>query len=214
LQQIQLILVRDLKGTRAYDRLKQAFDGGQPPPKLVVNIGGHSSNIPEVTEWGETFDGTEVYVERVIAYWSQTFKGAEQQYSTTEREALAAKEGLVRFQPFIKGKKITLVTDHSALQWARTYESSNCCLAAWGAVFSAYTPDLEIVHQAGHIHSNIDPLLRLPRQPPSSISPKTDEEILIITDSDLIEAQERQLNDKGACSLGHRRLFRTGDWLG
>jgi len=99
------------------------------------------------------FDSTMVHVERVIAYWLQMFKSAETCYSTMEREALTAKEGLVKFQPFIEGEKILLVTDHSALQWART---------AWGAVFSAYAPNLEIIHQAGCVHSNVDPLSHLP----------------------------------------------------
>lgn len=89
----------------------------------------------------------------------------------TEREALAAKEGLVKFQPFIEGEDILLVTDHSALQWARTYENANHRLAAWGAIFSEYVPKLEIVHHAGRVHSNVDPLSQLPRAPPSQISP-------------------------------------------
>jgi hypothetical protein len=143
LQQIQLILVKDLKEKQAYNHLKKAFEAGQPPQKLIVNIGGKLDSLLNVTEWGETFDELEVHVEQVIAYWPRTFKGVEQWYSTTEREALAAKEGLVRFQPFIEGERITLVTDHSALQWARTYESSNRQLAAWGAVFSTYTPSLQ-----------------------------------------------------------------------
>ena len=57
-------------------------------------------------------------MERVIAYWSRTFKSAERNYSATEWEALAAKEALVKFQPFIEGEEITLVTDHTALVWA------------------------------------------------------------------------------------------------
>ncbi|KAH7903372.1 hypothetical protein BJ138DRAFT_1120460, partial [Hygrophoropsis aurantiaca] len=36
-------------------------------------------------------------------------------------------------------------------------------LAAWGAVFSAYAPGLEIIHRPGRIHSNVDPLSRIPR---------------------------------------------------
>ncbi len=75
-----------------------------------------------------------------------------------EREALAAKEGLVRFQPFIKGEDITLITDHAALQWAKTYENSNYRLAAWRMVFSALAPHLEIIHHPGKVHSNMDPL--------------------------------------------------------
>jgi hypothetical protein len=131
-----------------------------------------------------------VHVERVIAYWSRSFKGAETRYSTTEREALAAKEALVRFQPYIEGEKILLVTDHSALQWARTYKNSNLRLAAWGAIFSAYAPGLEIVHRPGKKHSNVDPLSRLPRSPPEHQSPWDADEGAISMSNDLVDAQE------------------------
>ena len=158
LQQVQPIKVKDLKGTRTYDRLKKAHESGLKPPCLVMALGVLKKD-------------SVVHVERVIAYWSRLFKSAETRYSTTEREALAAKEGLVKFQPFIEGEDVLLVTDHSALQWARTYEYANRRLAAWGAVFSAYAPRLEIVHRAGRVHSNVDPLSQLPRAPPSQISP-------------------------------------------
>ena len=46
-------------------------------------------------------------------------------YSVTEREALAVKEGLVHFLPFIEGEDTTLIMDHVALQWARTFENAN-----------------------------------------------------------------------------------------
>jgi hypothetical protein len=96
----------------------------------------------------------------------------------------------VRFQPYIKGEKIILVTDHSALQWARTYENANRRLAAWGSVFSVYTPGLEIVHRAGRIHSKVDPLSRLPRSPPDHTSPAEDTAQPIVTNGDLAAAQE------------------------
>jgi hypothetical protein len=136
-------------GTRAYKRLRKAYDAGLPPPKLTTTLSQKFNDAPAAGNWAATFDKTVVHIERVIGYYSRRFKGAEQRYSTTEREALAAKEGLVRFQPYIEGEKVLLVTDHSALQWARTYENSNRRLAAWGAVFSAYAPGLEIVHRAG-----------------------------------------------------------------
>jgi hypothetical protein len=90
-------------------------------------------------------------------------KPAEHNYSTMEREALVAKEGFVKFQPFIKGEKVILIMDHSTLQWAQTYESTNCCLATWGTIFAAYQPNLSIVHHRGKIHSNVDPLSQLKR---------------------------------------------------
>ena len=61
-------------------------------------------------------------------------------------------------------KKVLLVTDHSALTWAKTYENANRRLAAWGLVFVAF-PELVIIHRPGRVHSNVDPLSRLPRIP-------------------------------------------------
>ena len=97
-----------------------------------------------------------------------------------EREALGAKEALVKFQPFIEGELITLITDHAALQWARVYKNANRRLAAWGAVFAAY-PGLKIVHRPGRVHSNVDPLSRLPRIPQHH-SPMRDDVIPISAD--------------------------------
>ena len=149
LQQVQPIRVGDLKGTRTYDQLKKAHEGGLSPPCLVTGLSGKCKDHDFDDTSAPEFDETVVHVERVIAYWSRLFKNAETQYSTTEREALAAKEGLVKFQPFIEGEDILLITDHSALQWARTYENANRQLAAWGAMFSVYAPKLEIIHRAG-----------------------------------------------------------------
>jgi len=192
LQQIQPISVSDLKGTWTYTRLQKQYEAGLPPPKLTTTLSSKISDSPSNNKWGDTLDSFIVHVERVIAYWSRTFKPAESCYSMTEREALAAKEGLVKFQPFIEGEKVLLVTDHSALQWARTYENSNRHLAAWGAVFSAYMPNLEIIHRAGRVHSNVNPLSRLPRAPPEHVSPLHDNELTIKPDFSLAEKQEKQ----------------------
>jgi hypothetical protein len=55
-----------------------------------------------------------------------------------------------------------VITDHTALQWARTYENANRHIAVWGAVYMVY-PGLDIVHRAGIVHLNVDPLSRLPQ---------------------------------------------------
>jgi hypothetical protein len=181
LQQVQKIKVANLKGTRAYVRLKKAHDSGLPPPKLTVTISHQANDVATEDRWGDTFGSTYVQVERVVAYWSRTFKGPETRYSATEREALAAKEGLVKFLPFIEGEQLLLVTDHAALQWARTYENTNKRLANWGHVFGAY-PGLQVVHRAGRMHSNVDPLSRLPRAPPEHTSPAGDNSPSIVLD--------------------------------
>jgi hypothetical protein len=173
LQQVQPILAKDLKGTPCYSKLEAAWIAGKELPQLIVKLHKEKHELKQPDVWGATLDETTVHVERVIAYWSRTFKSAERNYSATEREALAAKEALVKFQPFIEGEEITLVTDHAALVWARVYENANRRLAAWGAVFAAY-PGLTIVHRAGRIHSNVDPLSRLIRIPPHD-SPFSDD---------------------------------------
>ena len=50
--------------------------------------------------------------ERVIAYWSRK---AERNYSTTEKEALAAMAAIKEFYPYLYGFHFTLVTDHNPL---------------------------------------------------------------------------------------------------
>lgn len=190
LQQVQPIAIRDLRNTKVYARLKKLYEDGQPVPKLTTTLSIKINDSPSGGEWGADLESTIVHVERVIAYWSRTFKGAERRYSTTEREALAAKEGLVKFLPFIEGEAIILITDHSALQWARTYENTNRRLATWGTIFAAF-PGLEIVHREGRVHSNVDPLSRLPRAPPPHVSPNIEEGPTLTPNNSLVEAQEK-----------------------
>jgi len=75
--------------------------------------------------WAGGFDSTTVHIERVITYWSRILKPAEQNYSPTEREALALKDSLIKFQPYIEGKRIWAITDHTALTWSRTFQNIN-----------------------------------------------------------------------------------------
>jgi hypothetical protein len=190
LQQIQPMKLRDLEGTRAHKSMMKAFSRGDPPPKLAIALSERIKDDKMPQEWATNVDDTVIFVERVIGYWSRTFKNAELNYSATEREALGAKEGLVKFQPFIEGEQVTLVTDHAALQWARTYENSNRRLASWGAIFSAYAPGLDIVHRPGRVHSNVDPLSRLDRIPPRHTTP-ADDPAKPITMSSPMTAKER-----------------------
>ena len=84
----------------------------------------------------------------------------------TEKEALALKEALVKFQPIIEGEEIMAITDHSALTWSRTYQNINRRLTTYGATFAGFNEKLKIVHRAGRVHSNVDPLSRLRRRIP------------------------------------------------
>ena len=43
----------------------------------------------------------------------------------TEWEASVLKEGLIKFQPYIKGETILMVTDHATLTWSKTFQNVN-----------------------------------------------------------------------------------------
>lgn len=170
LQQVQPIKVRDLKGTKVYERLERAYLAGEAVPILVNHLVKDGTDVPGSNTWGETLDDTTVHIERVIAYWSRVLQSAERNYSPTEREALALKEGLVKFQATLEGEEILAITDHAALTWSKTFQNVNRRLLTWGLVFSAF-PNLKIIHRAGRVHSNVDPLSRLRRRVPDQTSP-------------------------------------------
>ncbi|KEP45716.1 putative Transposon Tf2-1 polyprotein [Rhizoctonia solani 123E] len=152
---------------KAFNLAKQALASA---PVMAYPIIGKPfrlyTDVYDVTRgdiWDKTdFEETIVHVERVIAYWSRILKEAERNYSPTEREALALKEVLVKFQVYLEGSEFIAITDHAALTWSRTYNNVNRRLMTWGLVFSAY-PGMHIVHRAGRVHDNADPVSRLRR---------------------------------------------------
>ena len=171
LQQIQPIKIKDLKGTKIYSKLLDHFQNNQPIPSLTTNIKEEVTHIPSNLLWEKEFEETQVWVERVIAYWSRLFKQAEKNYSATEKEALALKDALVKFLPVLEGEDIMAITDHSALTWGRTYQNVNKRLQKWGLTYNAF-PKLKIIHRAGRVHSNMDPISRLHRKIPFYESPE------------------------------------------
>jgi hypothetical protein len=173
LQQVQPITIKDLKGMWSYDTLRKAYDKKEKVPNLVANISKADRDVPPPGEWSEDFEDTIVHVERVICYWSHVLKSAEWNYSLTERKALALKESLINFQPFLEGEKILAITDHATLTWSKTFQNVNQQLLTWGTVFSAYL-HLWIVHRAGRVHSNIDLISQLQRCIPPQNSPLRD----------------------------------------
>ncbi len=128
---------------------------------------------------------------RVIAYWSRTLKTAEKNYSPIECEALALKDGLVKYQGHLEGEKVIAITDHAALTWARTYQNVNRRLLTWGTVFAAY-PNVKIIHRAGRVHSNVDPISRLQRRIPYQNGPTDDKSIPVPL---RFEGEEETLRD-------------------
>jgi hypothetical protein len=197
LQQVQRIQLKDLRGTKAYERCEKAFAAGETVPTLVVQISKADNDVPPNDSWGTTLDKTWVHTERVICYWSRVLKSAECNYSPTEQEALALKEGLIKFQPYIEGETILAVTDHAALTWSKTFQNVNRRLLTWGTVFSAY-PKLRIVHHAGRVHSNVHPISRLRQHVPIQEGPTVDatQHISLSSDEDSLQNMFSELGPR------------------
>jgi hypothetical protein len=157
LQQVQPIKVKELKGLKIYKRLEKAFQAREEVPDLITHLVKEDSDVLSSQQWAANFEDTEVFIERVITYWSRVLQPAEQNYSPTEWEALALKEALIKFQRYLEGEKIFTITDHAALTWSKTFQNINRRLLTWGLVFAAF-PKMKIVHCAGQIHSNVDPV--------------------------------------------------------
>src|SRR6266850_2260890 len=173
LQQVQPIHLGDMKGTKIHDFALEAHQRGLSVPQIAKLALTHTPDVPPPGQWAQPLEDTILQVEQVIVCWGRTLKPAERNYSATEHEALGVKEALVKFQLFIEGERNIVITDHATLVWAQTYENANRRLAVWGTVFGAF-PGLDIVHRVGKVHSNVDPLSRLPRIPLHQ-SPAVDE---------------------------------------
>ena len=98
--------------------------------------------------------------EVVIAYNGRGLNQAEQNYSTTEREALALVEGIKKFQPYLHNHKFTVVTDHSSLCWLMNVKDTSGRHARWALLLQQF--DFNIVHRPCRIHGNAVCLSRRP----------------------------------------------------
>ena len=76
--------------------------------------------------------------EVVIAYNGRGLNQAEQNYSTTEREALALVEGIKKFQPYLHNHEFTVVTDHSSLRCLMNATDTSGRLARWALLLQQY----------------------------------------------------------------------------
>jgi len=105
-------------------------------PSLVIQVSKSDNDVPPCEPWGATLEETWMYIKQVITYWSWILKPVEINYLPTEREALALKEELIKFQPYIEGEAILAITDHATLQWSKTFQNINRCLLTRRTVFA------------------------------------------------------------------------------
>ena len=91
--------------------------------------------------WAQIQNGEEV----VIAYNGPGLNQAEQNYSTTEREALALVEGINKFQPYLHSHKFFVLTDHSSVRWLMNVKDASGRLARWVLLLQQYDFNIVLV---------------------------------------------------------------------
>ena len=97
--------------------------------------------------------------ERVVAYGSRTLSKAERKYCVTRKELLAVVTFTKHFRPYLLGRRFTLRTDHSSLQWIYNMKEPEGQLARWLEQLQEY--DFAVIHRRGCNHGNADALSRI-----------------------------------------------------
>ena len=97
--------------------------------------------------------------EWVIAYWSSKLQKAERNYSTTEKEALAAVAALKEFYPYVYRFPCKLITDHNPLTSLKGLKDVGGRLTRWLLFLQQF--DIEFQYKPGRCHDNADALSRI-----------------------------------------------------
>ena len=97
--------------------------------------------------------------EHVVSYSSRKLLPRERNYSVIEKECLAILFGLIKHDNWVYGSKITVVSDHRALQWLGSISQHSPRLARWALLLQRY--DITTVYRKGAEHANADALSRL-----------------------------------------------------
>ena len=90
--------------------------------------------------------------ERVISYWSRQLQKAEWNYSTIEKEALAAVAAIKEFYPYLYGLNFKLVTDYNPLTSLKGLKDVGGCLTRWMIFLQQFNFQFE--YKPGKNHGN------------------------------------------------------------
>ena len=86
-------------------------------------------------------------VERPIGYYSRKLNSAEQNYTTTEKEALAIVSAVKHFSYYLYGRKFQILTDHAPLRYIFQYKSTIPRITRWTLLLAQF--DYEITYRPG-----------------------------------------------------------------
>ena len=103
-------------------------------------------------------DGT--LEERPIAYYSKQFNETERHYCARRRELLAIVRSVKHFEPYVRGQKFTIRTDHASLRYIKTTRDLPSQFHRWVMQMEEFSYDIEV--RKGVLHSNADAMSRIP----------------------------------------------------
>nr|XP_033510734.1 uncharacterized protein LOC117275541 [Nicotiana tomentosiformis] len=140
----------------------------------------HLTNAPIVIspDWSEPFeikcDASDIAVGailgqkrdktfRPIYYANRTLNEAQKNYATTEKELLAVVFAFDKFRSYLIGTKVTVFTDHAALNYLLAKKDARPRLLRWILLLQEF--DLEIKDRRGSENQVTDHLSRLKNPP-------------------------------------------------
>ncbi|GFS53817.1 retrovirus-related Pol polyprotein from transposon opus [Trichonephila clavipes] len=98
--------------------------------------------------------------ENPIVFFSKKLAETQTRWATIEREAYAVIEVLKRFDSWIFGAEIEVISDHNPLTYLTLTTPQSAKLTRWTLALQRY--NIAISYRKGVKHGNADPLSRLP----------------------------------------------------
>ena len=95
-----------------------------------------------------------------MSYFSRTLSKPERKYAVTHKEMLSFVDSLRYFRCHILGRKFKFRTDHSALQWLKTFKEPVSKVARW--IERLAKTEFDIEHRPSNLHANHDEILPYP----------------------------------------------------
>ena len=137
---------------------------------------------------------------RVIAYASRALTQSEKQYSTIQKECLAAVYAMKQFRHYLLGRPFQLVTDHAPLQWLCAQKMEGL-LCRWALAMEEY--NFQIVYRKGTLNGNADALSRRPHSISAPVA-------MTSTTKQITDVQQAQQNDSVFNQIYYALLHSTG----
>ena len=151
----------------AFDRLKQCLTSA---PVLCYP----SFDVPFVLETDASIKGIGAILSQTqssgqrhpVAYASRSLSAAERNYGISELETLAVVWSITHFHSYLYGHRVTVFTDHSAVQAIlNTPTPSGKHARWWSRVYGSGVSEVTIIYRSGKTNTNADALSRNPCSP-------------------------------------------------